>query len=332
MTKISGDSVQTVLAIAGNQSDVVNNAGANGEKITAEGTGTALSGSNAPTGSTASGSGNTVFGLPMTDYLYQSGIQPLPENLYENQALKAGLGEVGLAPKDSAVVNDNADGGASILINSDRVIINSKSNHTIIAGARGVALTSPQKVNIDADESVTVFGAQGVYLGVPNKGKQPTAYPPKDLLSNPAFVKGGKKLKSYPSEDTPYEPIVLGYKLINWLDDLLVVIKNMQILTPVGLATAREDAQWDFIAMQSRLKELVSDYIFIDGYSHEVPDFKSVPEPPKEVTKPKTSIDVNVTVTGLGATPPSPGAVSSPNMNKPGYYEGSDKPTPTLIK
>lgn len=295
-----------------------------------------------PAGEQVAGSGDSVptyasASVPMSDFLYQNGIQTLPDKLYNNGVLSGGFEKLGLrlnASGDSKfVINDHKDGASSILINSDRVILNSKTSHTIIAGAQGVSISSPEKVNIDADESITLFAPEGLYFGVPNKGAQvaPGSYPPESLKTNPNYVREGKKLKSYPSEDTPYEPLVLGYKLINWLDDLLVVIKNMQILTSVGLATAREDAQWDFIALQGRLKELVSTYIYIDGYSHEIPDFNSLPKPPTVVTKPKTSIDVNITAVYNPATaPPTPGPVTSPNMNKPGYYEGTAGPNVQL--
>lgn len=298
-----------------------------------------------PTGEQTAGSGDDVptyasASVPMSDFLYQNGIQPLPDKLYLNGVLNGGFEKLGLklnASGDSKfVINDHKDGASSILINSDRVILNSKTSHTIIAGAQGVSISSPEKVNIDADESITLFAPEGLYFGVPNKGAQVVSgsYPPKSLENNPNYFKEGKKLKSYPTEDVPYEPLVLGYKLINWLDDLLVVIKNMQILTGVGLATPREDAQWDFIAMQGRLKELVSTYIYIDGYSHEIPDFSAnaLPAPPKVVTKPKTSIDVNITAVYNPATglPPTPGPVTSPNANKPGYYEGTPGPNVQL--
>lgn len=320
-------------------SNEIASAGANGEvgTIVVEAV-TQATENTQPSGTQVPGSGDTVptyadASVPMSDFLYQNGIQTLPDKLYSNGVLSGGFEKLGLklnASGDSKfVINDHKDGASSILINSDRVILNSKTSHTIIAGAQGVSISSPEKVNIDADNSITLFAPEGLYFGVPNKGAQRAEgeYPPKELETNPNYVKEGKKLKSYPTEDTPYEPLVLGYKLINWLDDLLVVIKNMQILTNTGLATPREDAQWDFIALQGRLKELVSTYIYIDGYSHEIPDFKSLPKPPTVVTKPRTSIDVNVTAVYNPLTAlPTPGPVTSPNSNKPGYYEGTDAP------
>jgi hypothetical protein len=335
---MSNDSVNSTFGNNQQEGNAIQNAGANGEvqpapqSETTGGTAGAITPTAPTTGSVTGSATGSVFGLPMNDYLFQSGVG-LGADAYDKQTLKLGLGVLGLAQKESsAIVNDAGGGESSILINSDRVIINSRASHTIIAGASGVALTSPAKVNIDADESVTIFAPEGVFLGVPNKGQQPPPFPPEEIKGAlGSFEKDGKKLKSYPTEDAPYEPMVLGLKLVNWLDDLLVVIKNMQILTNTGLATPREDAQWDFLALQARLKELVSDYIYIDGYSHEKMDYASIPAPPKEVTKPKTSIDINATVSYQQNTlPAAPGPVSSPNANKPGYYESNNSPIPAL--
>lgn len=279
------------------------------------------SGSNG-SGSATSGSGS-VFGLPMKDYLYDQGItvDPIQPG--------AGLKAVGLVANGKFIVNDHDAGSPSILINSGRVIINSKESQTIIAGAQGVALTSPTKVNIDADESVTIFGDTGVYLGIPGKGKPSKSIIP--LPQDPKFFKEGKKLKSFPTGDVPYEPMVLGLKLINWLDDLLVVLKYQQNLTPVGYSTPREDTQWDFMALQTRLLELISTEIFIDGYSHEQPDYSALPKPPtdKEITKPQTSIDVNVnaSISNPLTTPAGP---AGPNVSKPGYYQSAGPAAPAL--
>lgn len=326
------------------ESNLVQPAGPNGEQnAAAQTTGTASPSAvapaqTAPTGSASGSASGSVFGLPMNDYLYQSGIQPLPEKLYQNNMLKVGLGELGLSLVQNKVVNDSKNGDSSILINSDRVIINSKTGHTIIAGSEGVALTSINRVNIDADDSVTIYGENGIYLGVPNKGAQPEGVDPKTGLpvgaagNAAAFLAAGKKLKSAPSPDVPYEPVVLGLKLINWLDDLCVVIKNMQILTNTGLATPREDAQWDLIALQERLKELVSSYVYVDGYSHDKMDYNAIKKPPtEEELKPrKTSIDVNANFTISATQFDQTAQPSGANAEKPGFSESNNAPTPEI--
>ena len=296
----------------------------------------------AASGSASKGSAEFFATVPTRDQLFESGFQPISNETYESLAAGAGIAAIGLerggSPTSPLVINKPADAQPSILINSSRVIINSKEGHTIVAGAKGVALTSREKVNIDADTSVTIFGNDGIYLGVPNKGIQPQAggYPGEALEQKfkAKLFKDGKKLKSYPAPDSPYEPAVLGLKLTNWLDDLLTAIKNNVVLTPVGYAASREDSQWDFEALRTRLTEMLSTYIYVDGLSHEIPDWESLQEPPKEVTKPQTSITVNasVTVTGAGGpfTPPVPGPPSSPDAAKPGYTNGSSVTLPQV--
>jgi hypothetical protein len=253
--------------------------------------------------------------IPMEDVLYQSGVtatQPTPE---------AGLKEVGLSVKENVVRNDQGGGGPSILINSDRVIINSRAGHTIVAGSAGVALTSPSKVNIDADDSVTVFGSNGFFLGIPNKGVpyKPEDYPSPAMKKEGVTMKKGKPLKSMPTSNTAYEPVVLGIKLANWLDDLLQVLRNAQLLTPVGLGAFREDTLWDFSALSIRIKEMLSTYAYVDGWSHEQPDIDLLGKAPTEVTKPRTTIEVENQV---NLQPPL--NTQDPNINKPGFYDGTD--------
>ncbi len=254
----------------------------------------------------------------MADVLFQSGVTvaapPSPE---------AGLRRVGLAVKGGVVRNDYEIGGSSILINSDRVIINSRASHTIVAGAEGVALTSPSKVNIDADDSVTVFGSNGFFLGIPNKGEpyEDNSYPaPETKLKEGVTIVKGIPTKAMPTANSAYEPIVLGLKLANWLDDLLQVMRNAQILTPTGLGAFREDTQWDLSALSSRIKEMLSTYAYVDGWSHEAPDTDLLGKAPTKVTKPKTSINVNLTVTVNDTR-----VDSDPNTTKPGYFMGDTR-------
>jgi len=61
-------------------------------------------------GSATSGSGS-VFGLPMTDYLYSQGITVNP------MEAGAGLKAVGLVANGKFIVNDHDAGSPSILIN-----------------------------------------------------------------------------------------------------------------------------------------------------------------------------------------------------------------------
>lgn len=207
---------------------------------------------------------------------------------------------------------NNYSAGSQVLINSSRIILNSKEDYLMLFGNKGVALASPGSVNIDADDSITLFGETGLFLGVPNKGN-----PTKDVAVALPKDKGD------PTPNQEYEPLVLGIKLANLLEDLLIVIKNATILTPVGKGYFREDVMYELASLQARLPEMLSTYAYVDGISHSQPDPK--PEKPKKVTEPPTSITGTVTGTVTGVVteldPNTPGPVTNPLANQPDFYE-----------
>lgn len=251
--------------------------------------------------------------LPMADIAFVSGVKTTP------RAVDEGLTELGLKRLNGGIQNNSSKPTA--LINADRVIINSAVDYTILAGQAGIAITSPNSINMDSDSSITLFGMNNLYLGVPGKG---TPRPPSNNPIKPQKKSAdGKTLKVSPTKDFDYEPLVLGLKLTNWLDDLLQVLKNAALLTPVGIGYFREDTQYDMIGLQARLKEMISTYAFIDGYSHELVDVSSVGNPPTEVTTPSPNI-VGVTTGGVSVDAPTSNtkSVVQDNLSKlPGYKE-----------
>ena len=76
--------------------------------------------------------------------------------------------------------NTNAFKGRQILINSSRIVLNSYDNYTMMFSKEGFVFSSKGTFNVDTDEEVTLFGNEGVYLGVPNKG-QPYETTPKPI-------------------------------------------------------------------------------------------------------------------------------------------------------
>lgn len=225
--------------------------------------------------------------IPMTDLQFSSGIKSTQRAADEH------LAELGLVRDGLNVVKNNS-AVATHLINANRVIINSKEDYAMLFGQAGVVISSPNKVNIDSDNSITLFGMNNLYLGVPGKG---SPRPDSSNPMKPQKTSNGKRLKSSPTKDFDYEPLVLGLKLTNWLDDLVQVLKNAVLLTPVGRGYFREDTQYDLLSLQARLTEMLSTYAFIDGFSHEVADTNSVPAPPSSITEAPTTITGNVTGT-----------------------------------
>ena len=240
--------------------------------------------------------------------------------------LKGSTNEAGKGFKDLQIDqttrrNNVKDGMPSILLNSSRVIINSREDYTIIAGEKGVSISSKAKVNLDADDTICLYGDQGLFFGVPNKGDTNKVQPSKAISETDSkYYKDKKPLKSLPTDNLDYEPIVLGLKLANWLDDLLQTLKTSVILTSLAEGSFREDVQWEFTALQSRIKEMLSTYAYVDGWTHGAPD--PVTEPPKDVSKPTPEIVVDVSglkIKGIPGVPPAP-TLTDPLALKPDYY------------
>lgn len=150
----------------------------------------------------------------------------------------------------------------SVMINSDRVVINSKQQLSMLLGHKGVAIASPGKVNIDAGESITLasYGDAdgGLFLGVPNKGVQYTTTKQTQIGAS----------KGSPTSDQPYEPLVLGIKLANLLQDFLFVLKSAQGVDALSPVKFQPNVQAEFALLANRIPEILSNYAYIDGMSH----------------------------------------------------------------
>ena len=70
----------------------------------------------------------------------------------------------------NANTQENTYAGKQILINSGRIILNSYDNYLMLFSSDGIAVSSRGTFNVDTDEEITLFGDQGLFLGVPNKG------------------------------------------------------------------------------------------------------------------------------------------------------------------
>ena len=261
---------------------------------------------------TATTGSKPAINFPMDDFSYESALVGKKSDL--NKLLS-------LTDSDGQKVNGYA--GSQLIFNSDRVVINSRLDYLMLCGQAGIVISSPGNVNIDADDAVTIYGEDGLYLGVPGKGVG---------LDEGGGVKKLPKTKADATIDTDYEPLVLGLKLANLLEDLLISLKNATILTSTGKAYFREDTMYDLACLQSRLPEILSTYGYIDGISHEVPD--PPPEPPTisdtlstsvtGTTAGPTSTAGTDTVTGNAST-----TITSPLQNQPDYFE-TQSPYPDL--
>lgn len=194
----------------------------------------------------------------------------------------------------------NNSSNSQIVLNSDRIILNTRLDYLMLFGGAGVSISSPNPVNIDSDSSVTLFGEEGVYIGLPNKGEPYNPFSP-DVSSNLA----------QPTPNQEYEPLVLGTKLTDLLEDLIITLRNAVVLTPTGKGQFREDVINDLAALQARLPEIKSTFGFIDGVSHEQVDAEPEPLPTTETTAVTETVPVANQQEQEVPLPPSPPVTAS---------------------
>jgi len=256
-----------------------------------------------------------VIDFPMEDLSYSQGVSKKQgggqDAVKKQLSIKTG-GTGGL------FVNNFAKKTGQIVINSSRVLINADKDYLMLFG-KNVAIASTGPVNVDSADSVTLFGERGLFLGVPNKGEPYNSEVP-----------GPPKAKSDPIPNQAYEPLVLGTKLAELIDDMLVILKNANVITPIGKAYFLEDTQYELACLQSRIPEILSTYAYIDGVSHQQ-TIKPAPVAPEKVTPYPTKLVG--TITAIGDTvvdpnatnnPPPTNPISSPLKDVPGFYESVD--------
>lgn len=198
---------------------------------------------------------------------YQDTLFQIDVGLGEKQSLK----EVLSINKSPGGHTNDFGNGSTVIINSDRLILNAKKDHLFVCGKDGVTITSPKEVHVDATGDVFLFSETGeVYIGLPNRGKD---YDFKDQLV--------PKTKGDATRNTPYEPLVLGLKLANLLEDLLVLLRDAVVRTPAGDGYMSAEVMYNLENLHSRIPEMLSTVAFIDGVSHETPD--AAPPVPEDV-------------------------------------------------
>ena len=155
-----------------------------------------------------------------------------------------------------------SDAQGSALFNSDRIIINAKQQFAMLFGQKGVVIASPTRVNIDAGESITLAAQGGndggLFLGLPNRGLRYEAQTQQQIGDS----------KGDPTPDKPYEPLVLGIKLANWIEDFLTVLKNAIGTDGLSNVKFQPTTQAEFGLLANRIPEILSNYAYIDGVSH----------------------------------------------------------------
>lgn len=205
--------------------------------------------------------------------------------------------------------NDYTD-GSTIIINSDRLILNSKKDSVLLCGKDGVTITSPKKIHIDTDDDVHIYGSE-IYIGLPNKGD------PWEQVPKPTN-------KAKDTLNTAYEPMVLGLKLANLLQDLIVLLKNTVVVGNSGQSFMSTQMMYNLACLQARVPEIMSTVAFIDGVSHDKVD----PEPPlpEGVVLGPDGLATQSTTPVAGGTPGS--TVSSTQATNTGPSQTNTSGTP----
>ena len=249
---------------------------------------------------------------------YQEAVLALDFKDFKDDQLVSEINATAATPSLDQLIGVNVNGenshtpnasDASIMVAADRVIINAKKDFGMLFGKKGVALASPSRVNIDAGQSITLYGHENVFLGIPNKGNRISEKQP-DLGPT----------KGHPTPDQEYDPLVLGYKLANLLEDILFVLKSAELVSGVSPVKFQPSTQAEFGLLANRIPEILSNYAFVDGISHEQIDkaqLETLKAQQKTVKKfkPPTQLTGSFTGTGTGVSMPGmpgPGSSNAP--------------------
>lgn len=260
---------------------------------------------------------NAVLALDFKEFQDQQFISPItPQPNGTSQVSQ----EMGI---DTSGVNSRIPnaGEADILMNADRVVINSKDDFSFLFGQKGVALGSPRRVNIDSGQSITLFAHNQLFLGIPNKGGTKPTKPQTQLGTT----------KGDPTEDQLYDPMVLGIKLANLLEDILFTLKGADLVSGVSPVRFQPATQAEFGLLANRIPEILSSYAYLDGLSHAEINKENLAKlkeaqkkvkdyvPPKQLTG-AIGTGLPLPPGGLNYTQP----ISGPYKDLPGYYDTPD--------
>ena len=238
---------------------------------------------------------------------YQKAVMLLDFKGFQDQQFESKIDAVAADPSIDVILGISKDGNnahipdssdANIAINADRVIINAKDDFSMLFGQEGVAIASPDKVNIDSGRSITLFGHQNVFLGIPNKGN------PIVKNTKPPATKGD------PTRDSEYEPLVLGIKLANLVKDILYVLKSADLVSGVSPVKFQPHTQAEFGLLANRVPEILSEYAYVDGYSHSEVNqkaLKDLKEQQKKTVNYTPPAKLEGTITGTATGTPGTG-------------------------
>lgn len=208
---------------------------------------------------------------------YQDALANIKFDAYKDSSITSQLSSTKLIPSTEqrlGITNAGDNIGmagtlGSVTVNSNRVTINAGQHMSMMFGQEGVAIASPNRVNIDAGETITLAAQESLFIGLPNRGTQYTVQKQSQISTTPA-TQGSQK--GDPTPDKAYEPLVLGIKLANLLEDILIVLKNAQAVDAWSPVRFNATSQAELALLANRIPEILSNYAYVDGVSHQVVD------------------------------------------------------------
>ena len=207
---------------------------------------------------------------------YQDAVSAISLPASRDVVLQSTLSSTKSKPSVDSLLGIDASGNTvyssgvlgSALLNSSRIIINAKQQYAMLFGEKGVVIASPNRVNIDAGESITLasYGDSetpkspngGLFLGLPNRGLRYVT----ETQAQIGVTKGDR------TPDQAYEPLILGLKLANWIEDFLIVLKNAVGVDALSGVKFQPSTQAEFALLANRIPEILSNYAYVDGISH----------------------------------------------------------------
>ena len=252
---------------------------------------------------------------------YQDAVLKLDFKDFKDQSLQNTITATAANPGVDLLLGINKQGigdslsdtnHGSVIMDSERVVINAKDDFAFLLGSTGVALGSPNRVNIDSGQSITLFAHDKLLLGVPNRGLP---------IKSTAQVAAGETTKGDPTLDQEYEPLVLGIKLANLLEDILFFLKKADLVSGISPVRFQPSTLAEFAMLANRIPEMLSTYAYVDGFSHEeinqstLNQLKEAQKKAKNYTPPT---QITGSVTGVATVGPGPGGDYS-NIGGPGF-------------
>lgn len=218
---------------------------------------------------------STITGTVQIDLKkYQDAVNAISLPASRDIVLQSTLSSTKSKPSVDSLLGIDASGNTvyssgvlgSVLLNSSRIIINAKQQYAMLFGKKGVVIASPNRVNIDAGESITLAagggtnadGNDGLFLGLPNRGLRYVT----ETQAQIGATKGDR------TPDKAYEPLILGLKLANWIEDFLIVLKNAVGVDALSGVKFQPSTQAEFALLSNRIPEILSNYAYVDGISH----------------------------------------------------------------